>query len=530
MLRNLPCRVYVVMLKFIFGSSLLFAASLYANEFYISTSGNDANSGDSSAPWKTLSKAAKTLKAGDTVYISEGTYEEAEPIELQESGTAGKPIRFSAAENQHPVIHTLATGFRLKNKQWIEISGLTLVGPFKLPATWKDMPEITVDDSSVVFKRTPTNYQLLEEQINKRFATYVGIKEFLENHWTAGISIEGSSHITIKNNSVSLYSADIQMSRAASDLTIESNKTFYARAGIYAREEPKDSTEWMANGAVISKNEVYQNWNHGFELKHVKGLVIKDNYIHHNAQAHIVIQHGSEDCLIQHNYTEYGGYYSETMKNPGASAISVHTSGPGNVVDGNYTAYTVDYTYIDGGGIIADLMQNGAGVLIQNNIVYRNMGAGITLTKSPGCRVINNICVENGYEGKNPGNVAGFRFSQREATNNIVVNNIFYKDSGGGLSANGLLNKQQQVDYNLYFPAPNTFSIQDGTNKFKSLAEAQRAGYEPHALEADPLFLDPSKDFHLKSDSPALGKANKELLPATDYKGEKRITPNIGVY
>ena len=62
--------------------------------YYVSATGSDANAGTQAAPFKTIQKAANTAKAGDTVYIAPGTYNER--VTVANSGTASAPILFTA--------------------------------------------------------------------------------------------------------------------------------------------------------------------------------------------------------------------------------------------------------------------------------------------------------------------------------------------------------------------------------------------------------------------------------------------------
>src|SRR5205085_12016371 len=45
-----------------------------AATYYVATTGNDANPGSLSAPWRTISVAVSRLTAGDTLYIRGGVY------------------------------------------------------------------------------------------------------------------------------------------------------------------------------------------------------------------------------------------------------------------------------------------------------------------------------------------------------------------------------------------------------------------------------------------------------------------------
>jgi len=89
---------------------ILFVFNANATNYYLSNSGNDANSGtDPSSPWKTLNKlnSFKNLKKGDNVFFKRGdTFYGS--ITVSNSGTAGNPITFSAyGTGENPII----TGF-----------------------------------------------------------------------------------------------------------------------------------------------------------------------------------------------------------------------------------------------------------------------------------------------------------------------------------------------------------------------------------------------------------------------------------
>ena len=60
---------------------LLFACACGAfgqtnSSFYVSTAGSDSNPGTQTAPWRTIQHAADTVRAGSTVNVRGGVYEE----------------------------------------------------------------------------------------------------------------------------------------------------------------------------------------------------------------------------------------------------------------------------------------------------------------------------------------------------------------------------------------------------------------------------------------------------------------------
>jgi len=61
----------------VFGGLMLWGNPLVeAATYYVALSGNDANSGAQTAPWRTIQKAADVAGAGDTVLIGPGNYGE----------------------------------------------------------------------------------------------------------------------------------------------------------------------------------------------------------------------------------------------------------------------------------------------------------------------------------------------------------------------------------------------------------------------------------------------------------------------
>jgi len=69
-----------------------FATAASAATYYVAKTGNDNNPGTEAQPWLTITKAANTLVAGDTVYVKEGTY--AERVVPVNSGAAGAWIQY----------------------------------------------------------------------------------------------------------------------------------------------------------------------------------------------------------------------------------------------------------------------------------------------------------------------------------------------------------------------------------------------------------------------------------------------------
>ncbi|MFO7947692.1 MAG: right-handed parallel beta-helix repeat-containing protein [Armatimonadota bacterium] len=131
---------------------MLMAASMssttYGAAYFVSPSGDDANSGDRDAPWQTLEKVSETAEAGDVVTLLAGEY----PGQLRpvNSGTAERPIVFRA----EPRMEATLTGpendraIALQDVSHIRIEGLH-VEPQAPGAGWltvRNCSHIAVDD------------------------------------------------------------------------------------------------------------------------------------------------------------------------------------------------------------------------------------------------------------------------------------------------------------------------------------------------------------------------------------------------
>jgi hypothetical protein len=80
-----------------FGLLFFFVPALAnAAQYYVSPSGNDSAAGSQSAPFKTIQKGVNVAKAGDTVNVLPGTYNER--VKTKTHGTAGARITYRSTE------------------------------------------------------------------------------------------------------------------------------------------------------------------------------------------------------------------------------------------------------------------------------------------------------------------------------------------------------------------------------------------------------------------------------------------------
>jgi len=102
----------------------------FSTTYYVSPSGDDSASGTVSSPFKTITKAASMVSAGDTVLVAEGTYIEKNIIPAA-SGTESAMIVFKPRQEtgdvvvKHPAtsLDDNTPVFQLSNRSFIWVEG-----------------------------------------------------------------------------------------------------------------------------------------------------------------------------------------------------------------------------------------------------------------------------------------------------------------------------------------------------------------------------------------------------------------------
>jgi hypothetical protein len=217
------------------------------NIYYVSPSGLDSNPGTFTQPWRTISKAARTVKAGDVVYIRGGTYVEA--VEISTSGTADALIQFSAypgetaildGNNRLPSSYTALLSLR---GSWIKVEGLEV-----------------------------------------RNSKYMGVGLFGKHDWANNLNVHHSQHVGV------LINGDyglVENSRIwRNSLDNEFNKAEIHDAGISAA---RDQTDRLTEYAIIRGNTVWENWGEGISTFEASHTTIENNISHDNLTANIYI-------------------------------------------------------------------------------------------------------------------------------------------------------------------------------------------------------------------------------------------------
>lgn len=104
----------------------LLATTVAAATYYVTPSGDDANSGSDTAPWRTIQHAANNAAPGDTIQVAPGDYQGS--IVSQTSGTAATRIRFVSTQSWGTRIASANPVVWLNYGNYVDIVGFDVSG------------------------------------------------------------------------------------------------------------------------------------------------------------------------------------------------------------------------------------------------------------------------------------------------------------------------------------------------------------------------------------------------------------------
>ena len=354
----------------------------------------DSNSGTEASPWLTIGKAAATLKAGETVYIKAGIYNEAH-LRIANSGTAGNPITLQAYPGHEA------------NFNGSTFSGVWLDGTGKTWATRDSLLQI-----SGQFAGADRHYIKVSG---------LGFRNVLGHPYILGIALVAATDVTVENCYFYNISSSGIYVEGGSNIIIDNNKLELCQRGV-------DGTGFSAR--------VHEN----LTVFGTQGFKITNNHIFNSpgamGRAGIDTKDGANFGEIAYNVVQdiggSAGIYVGTMS-ADAHDIEVHHNTVFNCgfFPPGYTGNTA------GQGIGLGSEQGGKlyNFSIHDNIVYNNTlnGIGISAYLESGYTdrgiwnvdIYNNTCYNNG--------ISGIALVRRTMHNIDVYQNMAYNNAFRGI-------------------------------------------------------------------------------------------------
>ncbi|HVL96838.1 MAG TPA: right-handed parallel beta-helix repeat-containing protein, partial [Solirubrobacteraceae bacterium] len=99
--------------------------------YHVAPTGSDSNPGTEAAPWRTIQKAANTLRAGETALVAGGLY--IENVTITRSGTATAPFTIRNRPGERPILRAGLAGLdnmpvQIRNAAYVRLQGLVFEG------------------------------------------------------------------------------------------------------------------------------------------------------------------------------------------------------------------------------------------------------------------------------------------------------------------------------------------------------------------------------------------------------------------
>ena len=208
-------------LVILFALALSASIPLFAHAggtYYVSTSGNDNNSGSFTDPWLTIQHAANTATAGATVYVLGGVYRQS--INFPNSGTASEPITFTSYPGQTAIIDGAGlkpSGVQglisITNRSYIIINGFEIRN--------YTTSQATVTPTGVWITGSGTGIQILNNLVHN-------ITTKSEKNGNAfGISVYGSSTTPITQLVISGNEVYDLKTGSSESVNVDGNVTYF---------------------------------------------------------------------------------------------------------------------------------------------------------------------------------------------------------------------------------------------------------------------------------------------------------------
>ena len=507
MIQRMKNKVLVLTLAWLLAACALGETpSAPGNFYYVATNGNDGNPGLDTQPFRTIGKAARVARPGDTILIHGGVYyEDVKPR------YSGKPGEFIVYKNygDGEVILDAQDGRRtgcieIENKSYLHFSGLTVRGANSY-STWPRAGIAVRDGSSNIILEDITAYD-----------NYFGILVYGKNKPVSFITVRNSKTFDPDTKTGNTHYG-IYFYQKVYDSSILNNHAAYAlpEPQSYGIEVSTDYPGVQADGPrriVITGNEVDHNESQGIHTWNAVGVLISDNHSHDNGATGIQIEDGSENIVIENNLSE-----------------------------NNAQSYEYET------GVWVDGSKN---VLVRNNILRSNK-IGLNISVSDRVIVHDNTIYLNDRGAENLFNAAGLMVDH-DVSDISITQNTFYQNSAGAAQLGGInlgsgepncerISFKNNIvaetksswdlalgscmnlssDYNDFYNT-RAVSILWNESTYDWLAYRAASRQDAHSVSQDPLFVDPAGfDFHLGPTSPLLGKG--VVLTSTTDAGDGNV-------
>ena len=283
---------------------------------YVSPSGSDSAAGTSSAPFKTIQKAANVARAGDVVSVAAGTYV---GFQLTTSGTSSSRIVFRANGTVNITQASTGYGIYINNASYVTVEGFSVSG--------------TSSKGIAARGATPTSpmhgVQILSNKItNTR-------EEGLYLSQLESSLVEGNTVTNVGTGGVTETGHGMYLANAGSDNTVVRGNTFSAPSNswgeaMHINGDESVGGDGLIKNLLIENNRILGGFNNGMSLDGVQSSVIRNNIVvdtnHHGIRGYRIDGAAGPSGLVIVN---------NTIRAPGGNAVKTTDDSGSSVVFNN---------------------------------------------------------------------------------------------------------------------------------------------------------------------------------------------------
>lgn len=297
MKKNGPTTLKIIVILILIFMNLVFASSGFSSEkgYYVAENGSDTNPGSTGRPWRTIQHAVRSTKAGDTILVRGGTYNEGEIWLRKEHGHGGRPGSFlviKAYPGEKPIFVNGGRPFVIEC-DYVRIEGLQFRNGKGIAIRGGNRNGIQVVNNSF----TGSGY------------AWGAVDSHGDN-----ILLEGNE-CDIKGNTVGTQGHCYYIGNG-DNITVRNNTargmTGY---GIHIfdqrRSEDPPNFERLIKGVIIEANTLSDSEQRAgivvaaYDHARIENVIIRNNIVHDNAGGGILIREISKDIRVYNN-TIYG--------------------------------------------------------------------------------------------------------------------------------------------------------------------------------------------------------------------------------
>jgi Right handed beta helix region/Protein of unknown function (DUF1565) len=471
------------------------------SSFYVAKTGNDSNPGTQTAPWRTIQHAADTVGAGSTINVRGGIYEERVTLKASGNATDGY-ITFRSYPGETAILdaeHLVPEGrggiLTIHNQSYVRIEGFEIRNYHTAERRLTPLG-ISVIGAGSHIELLKNNVHHIEQTFDGRDAPGHGANGF-------GIAVYGTDAKT-----------------PISELVIDGNEVHHLKTG--------SSESLVVNGNVtnfrITHNVVHDNNNIGIDV------------IGFERTAPDPAVDQARDGVVSGNLV-----YNITSR--GNPAYGNDENSDGIYVDGG-TRILIEQNVmhdVDFGIELASEHKDRATsyIVARNNLIYHCHTAGVSIggyAPERGHTEHSTVVGNTLYDNDTSRTGSGEFQMQWNLSDNIFANNIVYAGPRCLLTLNRSQAKESRppviIDHNLYYCALGSKASIWGASSAPITGfdnYVRGTGNDQHSRFLDPHFVDAPRDFHLRSDSPAITAGTMAGMPVgeVDLGGSPRVKAGI---